>query len=747
MQILSVAFPIPLRRQFDYLPAKNAQFKAQIGVRVRANFGSRSLVGLIVEIKPNSNFPLEKLKPISSVLDFEPIISLDDLNWLKSLATYYHAALGEFVFLSLPKLIRIGRDFFPPTDKIWRLTLQGKNKNLDELARSPKQVEALKILTKFDTGLTRMTLKGHGISIDILKKLEQKKLIIEEISLDENSIGLPKLPKAPVDFSQNLLSEIPPNLNKEQEFAVNSISSKLGSFETFLLLGITGSGKTEVYLQTIFETLKTGKQALLLVPEINLTPQTLRRFSNRFNCKIAIIHSGLTDSARLKAYLEAKSGEAKILIGTRSAIFTQMHNLGIILLDEEQDSSFKQQDKIRYNARDLAVSLARRWQVPLVLGSATPSLISLLRAYKKTYSLLRLQQRHTKNKTAPVPQLLDTSQTKLEAGVSPFVFQKIKQHLEKGNQVLLALNRRGFAPIMKCLSCNWQIDCPNCDASLIYHQSINLLWCHHCEYKQAIPKSCKVCGNKKLSTLGSGTEKTQEVLQEYFKDYKVIRIDRDTTKGKNLYQKLEEINQNQAAILIGTQMLAKGHHFPKVSLSVILDADFGLLSTDPYALEKTAQLITQVAGRAGRGEEEGEVFVQTSYPKDPRLLTLCNKGYEELCKQILIERKPIFYPPYGSQVLFRVNSLKLENAQLLAEEIARFANSHKYVLSGEVLCLGPLPAPMERRQNRYHIQVLLQSAFRSKLHSSLEFILQNLESKPTNKEVRIGLDIDPIDLF
>lgn len=749
MQILQVAFSLPLRREFDYLPAKNSSLLAQVGVRVRANFGNRSLVGLIVDIKTTSDFPLAKLKNISEILDPEPILSQQDLDWLKSIATYYHAAFGEVIFMSLPKLIRIGRDFFPPTDKIWRLTTSGKNLDLNDLSRTPKQIEAIKILQKFERGLSRIMLKAQGVSIGILKKLEQKNLIVEDFPLSDSGVGLPKPAQAPFTFDEQVLNETPHKLNDEQKNAVEQIKSALGSFEAFLLLGITGSGKTEVYLQVIFEALKQGKQTLLLVPEINLTPQTLKRFSDRFNCKIGIIHSGLTDSARLKTYLEAKTGEARIVIGTRSAVFTQLANPGIILLDEEQDTSFKQQDTIRYNARDLAVSLARRWQVPLVLGSATPSLSSLLRAYRNTYKLLRLSQRHTQSKNAPKPQLLDTAKVKLDAGVAPFVFGKIKQHLQMGNQVLLSLNRRGFAPLLKCLSCNWQADCPNCDTSLIYHQSLNLLWCHHCDYKQAVPTHCEVCGNDNLSTLGVGTEKTQEVLQKYFADYPVIRIDRDTTKGKELYAKLDLINQNQPAILLGTQMLAKGHHFPKVSLSVILDADFGLLSSDPYALEKTAQLITQVAGRAGRGEVEGEVFVQTAYPDDFRLQTLCDKGYEELCKQILAEREGIDYPPFGAQVLFRLNAIELQDAQFLADEIASFAMTHKFVQSEEVLCLGPIPAPMERRQNRYHIQVLLQSKYRSKLHSVVEFILQNVETKSTKatKNARLGLDIDPIDLF
>lgn len=747
MQILTVAFSIPLRREFDYLPAKKSIPRPQVGARVRANFGNRSLIGLIVDIKSTSAYPFEKLKQISEVLDADAIFSHNYLNWLKSIATYYHTSFGELIFLALPKLIRIGRDFFPPTPKVWRLTTYAKDINLTDFRRAPKQLEAIKVLQNFEQGLSRVALKGHGIDLPILKKLEQKKIIIEDFPLTKS--GLPEVAQAPIDFSENLLGEIPPKLNYEQAQAVERIKAHIGTFKPFLLLGITGSGKTEVYLQIIAEVLTRGKQALLLIPEINLTPQTLKRFARRFNCKISIIHSGLTDTERLKAYLDAKTGEARIIIGTRSAVFTQLAQPGIILLDEEQDSSFKQQDKIRYNGRDLAVSLARKWQIPLVLGSATPSLSSLVRAYNKTYELLRLTQRHAKTKYAPKPQLLDTAKVKLEAGVAPFILAKIKTHLQAGNQILLALNRRGFAPLLKCLSCNWQVDCPNCDASLIYHQSINLLWCHHCDYKQPVPNNCEVCGNDKLATLGVGTEKTQEVLQKYFSDYPVIRIDRDTTKGKNLYEKLNLINQNQAAILLGTQMLAKGHHFPKVSLSVILDADFGLLSSDPYALEKTAQLITQVAGRAGRGDVAGEVFVQTAYPYDTRLINLCENGYESLCGEILSEREAAAYPPYGVQALFRVNALKLEDANSLAQLVADFARTHKLVESEEVFCLGPLPAPMERRQNRYHIQVLLQAEIRSKLHILVEFILQKLENtkNPAIKKARLGLDIDPIDLF
>lgn len=542
-------------------------------------------------------------------------------------------------------------------------------------------------------------------------------------------------------------------LTDEQQQARDAIGAASGQFQCFLLDGITGSGKTEIYLQVIYDALSRSRQVLVLVPEISLTPQTVARFRQRFPDKtIAIMHSGLTPRQRLNAWLAAAQGQADIIIGTRSAIFTPLARPGLIVIDEEHDSSFKQQDGFRYSARDLGVIRAQSETIPIVLGSATPSLESLHNALSGRYQHLRLTRRPG-NARLPVTRLIDTGQQTLEDGFSPALLQAIRQHVTNGNQVLVFINRRGFAPVLQCRDCGWTAECRHCDARMTLHRNPAHLRCHHCERREPVFTHCPECQGKAMLAVGIGTERSEALLQRHFPDTRVIRVDRDATSRKNeLDDLLAEINQGTPCILVGTQMLAKGHHFPAVTLVAVLDADSGLFSADFRGQEFMAQLLVQVSGRAGRADSTdrpGEVLIQTRHSAHQSLQTLINQGYHALAEQLLAERRQAGMPPYAAMALVRAEALNagapaqfLSSARAQAEQLlAQMPNGHQVQIS------GPLPAPMEKRANRYRQQLLLRSPQRADLQTLLSVLCQQLEQINTQRNVRWSVDVDPQDMI
>jgi primosomal protein N' (replication factor Y) len=509
-----------------------------------------------------------------------------------------------------------------------------------------------------------------------------------------------------------------------------------------LLHGITGSGKTEIYLRLIPPLLLAGKQILVIVPEIGLTPQLLARFKHFFpDTRMVCLHSGLSDGERLQAWLQARNGQASIIIGTRSAIFTPAPQLGLIIIDEEHDASLKQQDSFRYHGRDLAIKRASMLNIPIVLGSATPSLESLYNAQHGRYHYCHLGQRPGSARP-PNLQLQDTRPFELQAGLTPASLQAIRHTLERGEQAMVFLNRRGFAPTLYCPSCGWQANCQHCSVNMTWHARRNRLICHHCGAEQATPAACPHCHNPKLTTQGQGTERLELVLQTHFPDFPVLRIDRDSTSRKGeLEELLAQVRSNQPLILTGTQMLAKGHDFPNLTLVVITDIDQSLMSTDYRALERLGQLLVQVAGRAGRAEKPGQVILQTSQPEHPLLHLLIGQGYSAFARQILEERKRWSFPPYGYQALIRANAKTMEKALQVLEHIRQ-----RLVDSGQgIHCMGPTPAPIEKRANLYRAQLLISSGRRAALHA----VLGSLNSKdakiPGSSGVRWSVDIDPLD--
>lgn len=538
------------------------------------------------------------------------------------------------------------------------------------------------------------------------------------------------------------ITDTPLALNATQQQAVEAICAIKEGFRTFLLDGVTGSGKTEVYLQAIAEKVKEGKQVLVLVPEISLTPQTIDRFRSRFSVPIAALHSSLSEKERLKSWLLAKSGIARIVIGTRSAIFTPFASLGLIIVDEEHDVSFKQQDRFRYHARDLAIIRANINRIPIVLGSATPSLESLLNVKRKRYDYLSLPER-AGSAQLPQFQMIDLRKTIIEEGLSIDLLQLMREHLAANNQVMLFLNRRGFAPVFYCTQCAYIIECKRCDARMVYHQTPRRLQCHHCDARMSIPVRCAACNNESLKPVGLGTQRLEETLTQHFPDVPIIRVDRDNTRRKDsLQQLLDQIHSQQKAILLGTQMLAKGHHFPHVTLVGIVDADSGLFSADFRAAEQMGQLLLQVSGRAGREEKRGTVAIQTYHPDHPLLQTLIQNGYHHFANRLLSERNETLLPPFSYFAIVRAEAYIKERATYFLNEMKEKCHQ----ASDIVTVFGPVSAILSKRKGLHCQHLLIKANKRSVLHDVLKNMMQQIETTTSAQSVKWVLDVDPVEV-
>jgi primosomal protein N' (replication factor Y) len=718
--VIKVSIPNTHRDHFDYFVD---EVLPCIGSRVLVPFRKQMRLGLVIGLN-ESDVPHESTKSIAKILDDKPLLSGEILALCFWVSQYYQSPLSEVLTLALPKKYRTEEQVSLPTTTYYELK-EGSAQNLPAqairqkalvamIAQEPTLVPKSLITSKGFTSAQLQALVERGILTPHEKRVQP--LIVEE----ECSPPLP--------------------LNDEQALAVDVISQSLGEYRCFLLQGVTGSGKTEVYLQVIAKVLAAGRQVLVLVPEIGLTPQLLSRFKKRFKVPIAVVHSHLNDTERQQAWQWACDEEVKLVIGTRAAIFTPMPNLGLIVIDEEHDASLKQMEGVRYFARDTALMRAHLRHVPIILGSATPSLESLHNCMLQKYTLLKLNQKAMQS----VPlryQLIDLRNQQLEEGLARPTLAIISEHLALSNQVLVFINRRGFAPVLLCHQCGWMADCRACDAHLIMHRGISRLVCHHCGLIQSIPKQCKQCNNNTLIPIGTGTERVYDYLKGVFPKVNILRIDRDEVRKKHaLDASLERIHSGDAQLIVGTQMLAKGHHFPRLTLVVILDADNGFYNQDFRALERLGQLITQVAGRAGRAEFPGQVVIQTHLPQHPLLNVLVQQGYEDFAKELLFMRKLAEFPPYQFLTLVRAQGKK-------EDIVLDFLHGVKTQLKLRNLnVMGPAPAPLARKAGFHRMQLLVKSSSRKKLRAALTEVRDWLTISDHSKGVRWNMDVDPFDL-
>lgn len=735
--ILAVAVPTPLRRSFDYLPGAECPEGGWCeGVRVRVPFGRRSVVGVVVALRQASEVPRSRLRCIEALIDRTPLPA--DWLWLcRFAARYYQHSLGDTLAGAMPALLRQGRPLEARSRARWSITEAGRTPG-DRLARAPRQAALLEAIAQHPRGIVTSAVTAQGFARAQLVSLHEKGLI----ECHEETLAAPASSQPAGTLAEPSLP-----LGAEQSEALAALHQDLDRFGASLLHGVTGSGKTEVYLQLIEAIIDRGRQALVLVPEIGLTPQTLARFRKRFNAPVIALHSGLNDSERLDSWEAVRSGRAAVVIGTRSAVFTPLARPGVIIVDEEHDGSFKQQDGLRYHARDLAVARAHYQRIPVVLGSATPSLETLAKAQAGHYRHLRITRRAGHAQPAALS-LVDLRGRPRRGGLAPQALEAIDEHLKAGRQVLVFVDRRGFAPTLVCHQCGWLGECSQCDARLTLHRAPHRLICHHCEQSAPVPDACPQCESPDLRPQGAGTERTEEALMEAFPDTRILRIDRDSTRRRDaLEQQLAEIRRGEPCLLVGTRMLAKGHHFPHVTLVVVVNADGGLYSADFRALEHSAQLLAQVAGRAGRAQHAGRVMIQTLHPEDERLKTLVAQGYDALAEQLLEERRLAGLPPFRFMALLRGESSRMEAVIELFRRAGEALRAWLDETGLAVRCLGPVPAPMERRQNRYHAQLLLSAERRSALHEASAWLDHWLGRQGDARKLRYALDIDPQEMF
>lgn len=730
--ILKVAVNVPLSRDFDYLPPASGPVPA-VGCRVLVPFGRRQQIGMVTAHANESVISAARIRRCSRVLDENAILSDPDLWLIRFASDYYHHPIGEVVSAALPALLRQGKPLHPTVERV-AITDSGAQENIDTLAqRAPRQAELLEAL--IDAG-------GDGLDADLLtdtlptwrraaKRLGEKGLLsIFEVRAE--------------DFDERLVSEQSPDLtlNADQERALEILRAS-DQFGVFLLDGVTGSGKTEVYLQRVRNILEQGRQVLILVPEIGLTPQLVSRLTDRLGIEPALLHSGLSNNARLAAWRAARSGAARLVVGTRSAIFTPLNKPGLIIVDEEHDHSFKQQEGLRYSARDLAIARAKRLDIPVILGSATPTLEMLQHCRNGTYEHIILPARAGEAKP-PVMRLIDTVRSPATDGISEPLAEAIQKHLHDGGQILLFLNRRGFAPTLICSNCGHIAGCDRCDSRLTVHARNRQLQCHHCGACRPLKEQCDECGET-VKPLGEGTERLEESLRTRFPDVAISRIDSDSTQQKGaMHEALESATLGHANILVGTQMLSKGHHFPNLTLVGIVNADQGLFGTDFRSAERMAQSIIQVAGRAGRESRPGEVLIQTAFPENEFWSTLIEGGYSQIADDALAEREITRWPPFTRLALLRSAAHQKADAHRFLD----VARRHLAAEANETLrILGPVDAPMARKAGRYRAQLLLQSSDRSTLHRALRILRPMLEADASARKVRWSIDVDPGELF
>jgi primosomal protein N' (replication factor Y) (superfamily II helicase) len=729
MRVVRVGLDVPVDKLFDY----RCDAEVEIGARVLVSFGKRNNVGVVLEIRSSSDQDPARLKSVMRVLRDAPSFSADDLKLLRFASEYYHHPLGTTVFGALPAQLRRVNSGLGTKFMHYALTEAGAAASLECLA--PRALVKRRVLSHFQREHTLDARAARDIAATASVALKAF-LACGWIALRE---GTP--PQRPVDYAVAPERAEAPSLTEEQNAAVAQIGALLNAFSPCLLLGVTGSGKTEVYLHVIEHVLRAGRQVLLLVPEIALTPQLESMVRGRFpRTTLVSLHSGLNESERLHNWLAAQSGVARIVLGTRLAVFAPLPQLGIIIIDEEHDASFKQNEGFRYSARDLAVVRARQNSIPIVLGSATPALETWHNAATGRYALIELRQRIN----GPMPRItcVPTRGVKLGGGLAPAVFAALERSLARGEQSLVFINRRGYAPVLMCHDCGWLVGCHRCSAKLVFHLQDRRLHCHHCGYQAKTPEACPSCGNSALATVGQGTQRIEETLTARFPQARILRIDRDSTRKRGTWAGMRErIAAREVDILVGTQILAKGHDFPHLNLVSVVNADSLLYSTDFRAPERLYAILTQVAGRAGRGDTRGDVLIQTEFPQHPIYAALRDQDYRRFADDLLIERRSAQFPPLMFQALIRAEADKLGVAIDWLTRAAQLGRD----TGDPVTIYEPVPAAMARLAGRERAQLLVQCSSRQILQSFLSKWHKQLAAQRSSR-ARWSIDVDPLEL-
>jgi primosomal protein N' (replication factor Y) len=732
--ILKIALDVPLDRLFDYL---SGEHDVQVGQRVLVPFGSRNQIGIVMGFAETSDIALEKLKPIMQAFNEETPLDAEMLSLIKFSADYYQYPFGQALLSSLPARLRQIAPAVSRKQYLYQLTDAGRAADVEDI---PKKQKVLRSVLSALQGSTRLT----------------------EVELDDISGTARKAAKALVDTGYASCEQVlalqrvmaiaeaaEPQLNAEQTQAVQQITAEPDVFKAWLLHGITGSGKTEVYIRLMQQALRhENAQVLVLVPEINLTPQLEARFRSRLpDFPLVSLHSNLSESERLHHWQLAQSGAAKIVIGTRLSIFTPLPDLKLIIIDEEHDSSYKQQDSMRYHARDVAMVRAKRLNIPVVLGSATPALETWYNAtvnpnQASKYGLLRLKERAVTAAQLPQIDCIDTTKVNLQHGLTPQLISALKLRLQRKEQSLLFINRRGYSPVLLCSACHWIAPCTRCSSRLVVHLGQRKLRCHHCGHEQRIPHQCPSCGDADLHPTGHGTQRLEQTLAQLLPEARIARVDRDSISRKNaLVEILDRVHNQEIDILVGTQMLAKGHDFPNLTLVGVIDTDSALHSPDFRASERLFAQLMQVAGRAGRADKAGQVIIQTQFPDHALFNALRVQDYESYANVLMEERQQMQFPPYVFTALLRAEA----NDYSLVQQFLQLAFAQARSLSDQVLVYDPVRPQMERLKGMERGYVLMQAKQRPALHQLLKQLVSQMRANKLAAKVRWAVDVNPLE--
>jgi len=737
MPIVRVALDIPLSTLFDYTVAEGVEI--MVGQRVMVPFGKRQMVGVLMEIAATSEVEVVRIKQVTKVLHDSLPLSVELLALLNFCSNYYCYPIGQTVLSALPTRLRSDKPVVSKPILDYRLSTQGAALDIEEFPK--RKVVQRRILAK---------LSNQSCNLAQLKSLsssagKQLKSLMAEGWVEQCEVSASVLATT-LQGDGNIVASKADHaldnahrLTDEQQVVVDKVTQGQG-YDCFLLHGITGSGKTEVYVHLIHQILQRGGQVLILVPEINLTPQLENYFCNRFpDTKLVSLHSGLSDGERLQNWQQAQNGAAQIMLGTRLSVFAELPNLALMIVDEEHDNSFKQQDGLRYSARDVAIFRARQRGIPIVLGSATPSLESYQNALSGRYTLLCLKDRAQALAKQPIVRCIHTQQTVMHHGISENLLREIEQRIARQEQSLVFINRRGYAPVLMCGECGWLSDCKNCSGKLVLHLKDQRLRCHHCGYQIRMPHACPDCGKADLHPVGSGTQRVENVLQERFPKARILRVDRDSTRGKHAWEAMrKQIHANEVDILVGTQMLAKGHDFPALTLVGVLNPDSALYSSDFRAAERLFAQLVQVVGRAGRADKSGTAIIQTAFPDHPLFRALQKNDFDGWAELQLAERKMAGFPPFMCQVMLRAESKQEADVYDYLNQARKAA----LACQADVEILGVVPSALSRRANHFRAQLLIQATNRKAMQQFLRAWQPSLD-RCMSKNIRCSLDVDP----